>query len=340
MRGSPDQPRVCRIAPTSLASAHGSRTVRPERPGGQPTRRCATAVAATVADPCATALMAELAVELDEHALVAVPDVVPCGRGRRRGHLPLTAREPVRPLDIADVADLHRALGAAGDVAQHLPEQVTPGVPRTIGQVRQEDGLGCPLPLEGPAEQREQLVDLDRLCEVQDRVLRTRDPRPPQLVDLGVEVASTPHRCTARWADCEVAGYQQLKLAGRRVDQAPDEGCGVMRPGRIGTAGQVCRRRRRPPVIPTGRGQVDAVLDAAPSAVGQPDLHGLPGQTGVQALGARHQSALLRGEAVSSAGNRAGTGGPSRRNHSTSAIGPAWRTPVGTRNAHPQVRRR
>lgn len=97
--------------------------VRPERPRGQPTRGRATAVPAAVPDPCASALVAELAVELDQDALLRVGDVVPLRPSGIARVLSQAVRQPVCSFDIAEIAQLHGALCAAGDISEHLPQQ-------------------------------------------------------------------------------------------------------------------------------------------------------------------------------------------------------------------------
>lgn len=102
--------------------------VRPACPGGQPTRYRATAVPAAVADPCGSARVAQLAVELDEDELLRVRDVVPLWPSGIAGVLSLALRQSVRSFDVAYVAQLHGALCASGDVPEHLPQQRASGV--------------------------------------------------------------------------------------------------------------------------------------------------------------------------------------------------------------------
>jgi len=62
-------------------------------------------------------------------------------------------------LDVPDVANLHGALGAGGDVAQDQFEELALRMAGAQGQATPQRLLGGPAPLEGPAEQGERLVD-------------------------------------------------------------------------------------------------------------------------------------------------------------------------------------
>ena len=73
--------------------------------------------------------MAQLTVELDEHPLLDIGHVVPFRSPRRERMLPHSTRQPVRSLDIAQIAHLHGAFGTACNVTEHesekLPTRVT-----------------------------------------------------------------------------------------------------------------------------------------------------------------------------------------------------------------------
>jgi hypothetical protein len=170
--------------------------VRPERPGSQPTRGRATTIPSAVADPCASALVAELAIELDQDALLHVGDVVVLGTSWGAGVLSSTVGQPMGSLDIAEVSHLHGAFGAPGDVPEHLPQQRTTRMPRPFREPDRQRALSGPLSLEGPTQQGEELVDVGDLREIQERVLGVGDPGPPQRVDPGIQVAAATHRRT------------------------------------------------------------------------------------------------------------------------------------------------
>jgi hypothetical protein len=69
--------------PNLLGEEAWPNDVRPERPDGQPAQTRAAAVAPSVLDPTG-ALVSEPAVQLDEHALFLVGDVVAFGVARER----------------------------------------------------------------------------------------------------------------------------------------------------------------------------------------------------------------------------------------------------------------
>jgi hypothetical protein len=71
--------------------------------------------------------VAEPAVQLDHDPLFVVRDVVEPGAADRRDQLPTAGRQPVRPLDVSQEAQLHRALSPARHVTQRVV-QATPAM--------------------------------------------------------------------------------------------------------------------------------------------------------------------------------------------------------------------
>ena len=125
MRRADPPPRLQHLANVCRQLTGRPRHIAPEGPDGQPGPGRTATVANSVTDPV-FAVVSQPTVQLDEHLLLVVRDVVDPDPADGHDRLAASVRQPVRALDVSEVAELHGTLSAARHVTQHVLQEPTP----------------------------------------------------------------------------------------------------------------------------------------------------------------------------------------------------------------------
>ena len=203
--------------PTTPAtrSQHGShvngegarrhRHVGPEPSHREPPHRRTAAVASPVTDPLLPPLVAQAAVELDEHPLLLVSrrraapahrQELPADAGLKGGRAPARRRGRSAPPSRSP----HRPRRPPAPTSSRLRQPMRPAQ----GQHPPQLGFRCQIALERAAQHREQLVGHSLVAEVEERLSGGGAPGPVQVVDAAVDRATPSGRWLRAAPSCDV----------------------------------------------------------------------------------------------------------------------------------------
>src|SRR6478735_2451760 len=239
--------------------------------------------------------MAEASVELDQHTLLLIGDVMHASRRDHGGTLPTTHGQAVSSLHVTQESHLHRALSAVRDIPEYVCQEATSTVACPFGEQPAQRLVGDQATEEGPPEEGQSVVVRPVIGQVERRLAYRHAPRPVEVVDVPVRIDPAMDHHSARGRHPTSLVDDELDRSWRSAEQPVDEAGGLVRPRRPRHR-QLRGESAGMPVVPPGQGLVDARVNANPDVPFEPPPHRLRGHAGFETLPTRQQTSLFRSD--------------------------------------------